>query len=65
MSELNTPEIMATWKWRIVKAGKTAFSFSKMVGINPAIMNGYVNGSKMPPIDRFDMIENALRELGV
>lgn len=60
-----TKEIIQSWKWRIVKAGHTAKSFAELIEISPSLLSEYWSGAKSPSIERFDLIENKLRELGV
>lgn len=54
-----------TWRWRIVKAGHNLRSFSKMLGIAPSLFSEYCSGKKDPSIERYELIEGKLKELGV
>ncbi len=62
---MNAKETIKSWKWRIVKADHSAKSFAELVGISPSLLSEYWTKKKSPSIERFDLIENKLRELGV
>lgn len=64
---LSARETIQTWKWRIVKAGHSQKSFLALDGVNIAqsLFSDYLNGKKDPSIERFDLIENKLKSLGV
>lgn len=55
--------IIATWRWRIVKAGHTVRSFAAMYGFNAGKISQYCSGKIIPRIDTFDQIEASVREL--
>lgn len=62
---MNTREIISTWKWRVVKAGYNQKNFAKLLGISPSLFTEYQKGKKDPSLERFDLIENKLKTLGV
>lgn len=65
--QTNAKETIKTWRWRIVKAGFNVRKFSALPGINiPAsLFSEYLNGKKSPSLERFDLIEDKLKSLGV
>ena len=62
---MNAKDTIATWKWRIVKANISAKAFSESLGIQPQQFSLYITGKQNPSIERFDMIEGKLKDLGV
>lgn len=62
---MTTKETIQSWKWRIVKAGHTAKSFADIVDISPSLLSEYWTEKKSPSIERFDLIEGKLKDLGV
>ena len=62
---MDTKEIVKSWKWRIVKAGLNVGDFSEQIGVARSAMSEYLNGKKSPSLERFDRIENKLRDMGV
>lgn len=56
---------VATWRARIKMADKTEAGFAAEVGISKSVLSGYLNGRNKPTIDKFELIENRLRNLGV
>lgn len=58
-------ETIKSWQWRIVKAGYRQGSFADMLEIAPSLFSEYINGKKDPSLERFELIENKLKELGV
>lgn len=58
-------EIVASWKWRIPKAGHTVRSFCEGEQFHESKLSLYISGKTIPRIDTFDMIEGKLRRLGV
>jgi len=62
---MNARETIQSWRWRIVKAGHNTRSFANLLDMSPSIFCEYFKGTKSPSIERFDVIENKLREMGV
>lgn len=62
---MTAKETIESWPWRIKKAGMNQGDFAESIGISPQLFSTYVNGKANPTLNRFDEIENALRELGV
>lgn len=58
-------EIIKTWKWRIKKANYSMGDFAKFTGVSPSLISDYCNGKRTPSLQRFDLIENTLKFLGV
>jgi len=58
-------ETIKTWQWRIKKTGKNQGEFARLVGISPSLLSDYCNGKKSPSLERFDLIENTLKFMGV
>lgn len=57
--------VVASWRWRITKAGFNIKGFCPLVGLKAGQMSGYLNGKVTPSIDTFEKIEGKLKELGV
>lgn len=62
---MSIQEKIKSWKWRIVKAEYNVKSFADLMGFSASSMSEYMSGKKKPSIDRFEEIENKLKELGV
>ena len=62
---MKSNEKIQSWRWRIVKSGNTIKSFSELVNVSPSEFSEYFAGNRHPSINRFDMIEDKLTELGV
>lgn len=60
---MTAKETVQTWRWRIVRSGHNAASFSKILGIAPSLMSEYLSGVKTPSLGRFDEIEEKLKDL--
>lgn len=63
-----TPAIkrkISSWKPRIYKKYRTIREFIEPLNINKARFSQWIGGHNMPPIKYYDMIEIALKELGV
>jgi len=58
-------EIIASWRWRITKAGLKIKDFCALIDLKPGQMSGYLSGEVTPSIDTFEKIEGKLKELGV
>ena len=58
-------ETIKTWKWRIAKTGKSMNEISKELNISPSVLSQYCSGFISPSIERFDLIEEKLKDLGV
>lgn len=62
---LNASETIQTWKWRIVKAGYNQKTFAELLEIAPSLFSEYLARKKDPSLERYDLIEGKLKELGV
>ena len=62
---MSAKTIIKTWKWRIIKAEHTAKSFAELIDVAPSLLSEYCSEKKTPSIERFDLIENKLREMEV
>lgn len=60
---LRARDIIASWRWRIVKANHTIKSFCALIDLNPSQMSEYLQGNVSPSVDTFDKIEGKLLEL--
>lgn len=58
-------DTIKTWKWRITKAGYKKGDFAAEIGIPRPMLSNYLHGRATPSLDRFDLIEDKLKELGV
>lgn len=62
---MNIREVIASWKWRVVKAGYSQKRFALLLGISPSLFSEYTTGKKDPSVERFERIEDKLKQLGV
>lgn len=62
---MSTREKIRTWKWRIISAGYGIGEFAEMVGISHTLLSAYFSGKNTPSLERFDLIEQTLKEMGV
>ena len=62
---MNASETVATWRWRIVKSGVQARDIAAALGIDPSLFSSYCSGRITPSLERFDLIEDKLKSLGV
>lgn len=58
-------EQIASWKWRIYKAGLTQADFCKRFDLAESQLSDWLQGKKAPKPYNIDKIENNLKELGV
>lgn len=62
---MGVKETIKTWKWRIIKAGFKLQDFAAAVEIPQGQISNYCAGRIVPSLERFDIIEGKLKELGV
>lgn len=58
-------EIIKSWAWRIKKSGCKRKDFCEGLGFDQSYMSGWINGKRIPSLENFQKVENALRDLGV
>jgi transcriptional regulator with XRE-family HTH domain len=62
---MNYEEIIKSWGWRLKKAGLNQMQFAKKAGVSQSAFSFWVNSARVPSIQNFQKVENALRDLGV
>lgn len=62
---MNASETIETWRWRIIKAGYKSKDFAALLDIDGSLLSAYCKGRVKPSLERFDLIENKLKSLGV
>lgn len=60
-----TEKGQSSWRWRICKAGLTMGQFAKRIDRQQSQISEWVNGKKVAGPDSIDMVEDALKKLGV
>ena len=58
-------EIIDSWAYRIKKAKHTQSTFAQTLGMTQAALSNWITGSRLPNLQNFQKVENALRDLGV
>ena len=62
---MTTKQNIQNWKWRIVKAGHNAKTFSELCDISQPLLSQYMSGKTTPSLGNYDKVESALKDLGV
>lgn len=62
---MDIAKIRKSWKWRIVKAGITQQDMAKAAGVSQVTISNYINMKCNPSLDKFEIIENKLKDMGV
>jgi transcriptional regulator with XRE-family HTH domain len=58
-------ETIATWGWRIKKAGYSQRAFAKKFGFNESLLSQWINGKVNTSTPNFDKLELVLKKLKV
>ena len=56
-------EVIKSWRWRIMRSGKTARSFSRLVGVSQSSLSMYFSGKRTPKIQTYMRIEKSICDL--
>jgi len=60
---MNASETIKSWRWRLKRIRHKSKDFAPLIGIDQSLFSAYCSGRISPSIERFDLIENKIKEL--